>query len=267
MLRASFTYGKRVLSSGLVSTSIFKKNTQQEVLVRSLIRLPSIRLLCTEKHTKNEHHKDTNKLNSASNQADHGKAGGKQPEHPPQNKPPTSTHHHTLTENIASTVHHTQQLYGEYEKYFMERIHYRNQQRFRLTLISALITIIWIAVVFGKPIRKFFADWTAGFAKETLENESVKVQTQELATAVVQTILENQDIVSHAAAFLRDASNTPETQQALQTLTLKILQHEQTLKELTKLSQKLIKNLADDKVTAEQNNTVLYYTLYTVVEL
>jgi hypothetical protein len=86
------------------------------------------------------------------------------------------------------------------------------------------------------------------YIQETLENESLKVQTQELATAVVNTILEDKEITSQAAAFLKEASTAPETQQALLELTLHVLQHPETLEELSNITQKMIKNLADDKV-------------------
>ena len=65
--------------------------------------------------------------------------------------------------------------------------------------------------------------------------------------AVVQTILNDKEITAHAAAFLKEASIAPETQQALLELTLHILQHKDTLKELTILSKRLISNLTHDK--------------------
>jgi hypothetical protein len=153
-----------------------------------------------------------------------------------------------VSHNIASTLHFTQHMYDEFEKNAMRNINYKNQQRFRAYLLGTVLLIAWVSLVFGERMRKYFTEQTAGLAKETLENESLKIQTQELATAVVQTILENKDIASHAAAFLKEASTVPETQQAMLKLTLHILQHKETLDELTKISQKLIKNLANDKV-------------------
>jgi hypothetical protein len=155
-----------------------------------------------------------------------------------------------VSNNIASTLHFTQHMYDEFEKNLMRNINYKNQQRFRAYLLGTVLMIAWVTLVFGERMRKYFTEQTAGLAKETLENESLKIQTQELATAVVQTILENKDIASHAAAFLKEASMAPETQQAMLKLTLHILQHKETLDELTKISQKLIKNLANDKVRA-----------------
>jgi hypothetical protein len=156
-----------------------------------------------------------------------------------------------VSNNIASTLHFTQHVYDEFEKNVMRNINYKNQQRFRAYLLGTVLLIAWVSLVFGERMRKYFTEQTAGLAKETLENESLKIQTQELATAVVQTILENKDIASHAAAFLKEASTAPETQQAMLKLTLHILQHKETLDELTKISQKLIKNLANDKVRGD----------------
>ncbi len=108
--------------------------------------------------------------------------------------------------------------------------------------------LLWIVAVFGDRIRKSLTDQTAGLAKETLENESLKIQTQELAMAVVQTILNDKEITAHAAAFLKEASVAPETQQALLELTVHILQHEDSLVQLTALAKNLIGNLSGDQV-------------------
>lgn len=156
---------------------------------------------------------------------------------------------HTVQHNIASTLQFTQQRYEDFEKNVMQGIHEKNQRRFRIKLLATVLFLAWVTAVFGSEMRKYFTEQTAGLAKETLENESLKIQTQELATAVVQTILEDKEITNHAATFLKEASTAPETQQALLKLTLHILQHQETLDELTKLSQKLIKNLANDKVS------------------
>ena len=96
------------------------------------------------------------------------------------------------------------------------------------------------------------SDQTADLAKETLENESLKVQTQELAMAVVNTVLNDKEVTAHAASFLREASVVPETQQALLQLTLYVLQHPDSLKHFTALTKKLISVLAEDKETIAQ---------------
>src|SRR3546814_14771488 len=83
-------------------------------------------------------------------------------------------------------------------------------------------------------------------------NESLQIQTQELAGAVVQTVLNDPEVLAKAAAFLRDASQTTETQAALVQLTLHVLNHPDTLQEIVKLTQELAKILATDPDTIQQ---------------
>jgi hypothetical protein len=142
----------------------------------------------------------------------------------------------------------TIKIYADIEKNLMQRINESNTRRFRIGLIGSILAIIWIGAVFGEKIRKKLAKETAGVAKEALENESLKTQTQELAMAVVQTVLNDKDVTAHAAQFLREASSVPETQQALLELTLHVLQHPDSLRELNILVKKLIQQLTVDKV-------------------
>eukprot|EP01041_Mallomonas_annulata_P002268 gene2268-4416_t len=159
----------------------------------------------------------------------------------------------TTAEAIAlATKHYTQEInraYSDMERVLMTRIHESNTRRFRVILLSITVGLFWIIAVFGGHIRKMLTDQTAGLARETLENESLKVQTQELATAVVQTVLNDKEVTSHAAGFLRDASSATETQEALLQLTLHVLQHPSSLQELTALAKKLVAVLASDKET------------------
>jgi hypothetical protein len=79
---------------------------------------------------------------------------------------------------IGSTIHYAEQKYEDFEANLMKSINESNQRRFRFLLIGTLLTIIWISTVFGARIRKMLTEETAGLAKETLENESLKIQTQ-----------------------------------------------------------------------------------------
>ena len=147
--------------------------------------------------------------------------------------------------------YYTQQLnsaYGDLEHILMKRVNESNQKRFRLVLISIVVIVVWVVAVFGKMLRKMLSDETAGLARETLENEALKSQTQELAMAVVQTVLNDSEVNTNAAAFLRGAAAAPETQQALLQLVLHVLQHPESLAEVTVLAKKLIAILATDKV-------------------
>lgn len=152
----------------------------------------------------------------------------------------------------SATLHYTYEfnkLYYDVEKNVMSKINESNRRRFRLIVLSILIGTIVLFLVFGTKIRKGITDGTADIAKETLENESLKIQTQELAMAVVQTILNDKEITSHAANFLREASTVSETQAALLQLTLHVLQHPESLHELQILVKKLLGILSEDKVS------------------
>ena len=141
--------------------------------------------------------------------------------------------------------------YVELEKTLMARIHESNRRRFRIALISSILFVFWVVAVFGKFIRKALTNQTADLAKETLENEALKGRTEELAVAVVHTVLNDPQVTANAAVFLREASMVPETQQALLKLTLHVLQHEESLAEVAALVRKLVVQLAKDKETVQ----------------
>ncbi|CAN0535886.1 unnamed protein product, partial [Scytosiphon promiscuus] len=92
----------------------------------------------------------------------------------------------------------------------------------------------------------------AEVARETLKVEALQVQTQELATALVQTLLNDQEVVRAGALFLREASTNPETQAAVMSLALYVLQHPETLAETQVLAKKLVKAVLDSPETVEQ---------------
>lgn len=153
-----------------------------------------------------------------------------------------------------ATLHATHELnkvYHDLEQQLMSRINESNTKRFRMIVLGTLLAIVWIVSVFGKPIRAQVAKGTADLAKETLEDESFKVQTQELARAIVQTILNDKEVTAQAALFLHTASSEPETQSALLALTLHVLQHPDSVVELGKLLGEVIKKLSVDKQTTD----------------
>jgi cell division protein FtsB len=151
----------------------------------------------------------------------------------------------TLHKNVEVLYH---QWYERMEGTMMKSVNESNRRRFRIYFFGSIGVIIIVSYVFGDRIRKAVSDQTADIAKETLENESLKIQTQELAMAVVQTVLNDKEITAHAASFLKEASSAAETQQALLELTLHVLQHPQCFQELMILSQKLINDLSADPV-------------------
>ena len=175
-------------------------------------------------------------------------------------EPQASTAPTAVAVAAASAAKYSQQYtnaYVELEKTLMSRIHESNRRRFRLALISTILFIIWVVAVFGKMIRKTLTNQTAGLAKETLENADLKVRTEELAMAVVHTVLNDPKVTANAATFLREASMVPETQQALLKLTLHVLQHEETLGEVANLLRRLVAQLGKDKEMVEGLGAVL----------
>lgn len=153
-----------------------------------------------------------------------------------------------VQKRIGSTLHFAEQKYEEIEQTLMDRIHESNRRRFRFYFFGSIAFIIAITFVFGDRIRTALTQQTADIAKETLENESLQIRTQELAMAVVQTVLNDKEITAHAATFLKEASTAPETQQALLELTMHVLQHPKTLTEVYSLFKQLLQQLSEDKV-------------------
>lgn len=168
-----------------------------------------------------------------------------------------------VIKSTASTLYsYTQALnhsYEDLERILMERIHESNKRRFRLTLFGLIIGVAWFFIVFGERISNWIRSMTTGLALETLEDKSIKIQTQELAMAVVQTVLNDKQVTAQAAAFLREAAQTPETQEALLKLTLHVLQHPDAIKELTTLTKHVITEITNDKVQISHNFFPFYF--------
>lgn len=134
----------------------------------------------------------------------------------------------------------------------LRKVKEANTQRFQLVFTVTVTLAIWISAVWGERIKKYFVGETTAIAKQTLGNEAIKMQTQELAMAVVQTVLNDKDITSQAAAFAREVAAVPETRDALLQLTNYVLQHPDSLKEVTKLFKKMIEDLSSDAETIAQ---------------
>ena len=145
-----------------------------------------------------------------------------------------------------ATKHHLDDIgkvYGSIEQTLMSRINESNQRRFRAVLLGGVGAIVWVLFVFGTDIKNWLSGQTAGIAKETLENEQLKIQTQELASAVIQTILNDKDIAAQASRFLQEASGNKETQDALVKLTIQVLRHPDSLRESVELVKKVTGNM------------------------
>ena len=158
----------------------------------------------------------------------------------------------TQAEAIAFATKHTTEEAAKYyegvEKQIMSRINESNTKKFRMYFWGTLFGLSVVVYAFGSEIKQFFFKTTAGIAAGTLENEKLKVQTQELATAVIQTVLNDQEVTSHAAKFLREAAGAQETQEALLRLTEHVLKHPDTIKEVVILVQQVVNVLHQDQV-------------------
>eukprot|EP00752_Nemacystus_decipiens_P012697 g11249.t1 len=153
---------------------------------------------------------------------------------------------------VGDLPHQVSELYAEMERNLMSRMHAQDKNRFRAVGLSSVLLLIWVLSMFGTEIRRYFASQTAEVARETLKVEALQVQTQELATALVQTLLNDQEVVSAGALFLREASANPETQAALVSLALYVLQHPGTLAETRVLAKKLVRSILDDPDSVKQ---------------
>jgi hypothetical protein len=98
-------------------------------------------------------------------------------------------------------------------------------------------------------------------------NKSLQIQTQELATAVVQTVLNDPEVLAKAASFLKDASQTPETQAALLQLTMHVLRHPDTLEQLVNVTRELSWVLSRDRETISQVSVLTLTKRAHVVQL
>lgn len=139
--------------------------------------------------------------------------------------------------------------YAHFEEALLQRVSEANKRNIRVALLGTLAAIVLTVLLFGARIRRNLSAQTADIAKETLEDEGLKIQTQELAMAVVNTVLNDKDITEQASLFLREASTAPETQLALLSLALHVLQHPDCMLELQTLVQKVLARMVDDPVT------------------
>ena len=192
-----------------------------------------------DKHEKDDI-RDTENVTKTTETPPEGVEGGaeRQQQHEDQQK-----YLWTTAEAVRyATKHHLDDIgkaYGNIELTLMSKINESNQRRFRAVLFGGVGAIVWVLFVFGTDIKNWLSGQTAGIAKETLENEQLKIQTQELATAVIQTILNDKEIAAQASKFLQEASGNKETQDALVKLTVQVLRHPDSLKETVELVKKV----------------------------
>ncbi|RHZ31665.1 hypothetical protein DYB37_004826 [Aphanomyces astaci] len=101
-------------------------------------------------------------------------------------------------------------------------------------------------------MRSKMTKTTAEVATETLQNESLQIQTQELASQIVQTVLNDPKVLDQASQFLQKLMATEATRGAVVQLTSNVLNDPQTLAHVTKLSKQILFNLFQDPTTLRQ---------------
>ncbi|KAG5182267.1 hypothetical protein JKP88DRAFT_269953 [Tribonema minus] len=148
-------------------------------------------------------------------------------------------------------------MYSDMEAKLMARMRTHNKGRFRTAAIVTVLTVIWVFNTFGKEIRVWMGGQTAEVARETLKHEAIQIQTQELAMAVVNTLLNDPKVLAATSVFLQDAASDPDTQAAIVSLASHVLQHPDTLQEVHALAQKLIAQLVKEAAATLRTCTVL----------
>jgi hypothetical protein len=121
--------------------------------------------------------------------------------------------------------------------------------RINLTVTVAVLAVLWLVSFFREELRRFFINEAVIIGIETLSNEKLIHQTQKLAQSVVQAVLSDKELMAHVTSFFSDITAIPETRQTLMELALYVLQHPQSVDELTALSKRVIENLSKDEVS------------------
>ncbi|OQR85230.1 hypothetical protein THRCLA_10731 [Thraustotheca clavata] len=107
-------------------------------------------------------------------------------------------------------------------------------------------------IAFAPELKNSMSKTTAEVASETLQNENLQIQTQELASQIVQTVLNDPKVLNQALQFIKNLSESEITQTALVNLTSNVLNNPQTMAQVTKLSKQLLLNLLQDPTTLRQ---------------
>ena len=80
---------------------------------------------------------------------------------------------------------------------------------FALQLSQPVLSLAWLVVIFGKDIRRFIGGQTAEVAREIFKHESIQIQAQELATAVVNTLSNDPEVLAGTSVPATSSQSTP----------------------------------------------------------
>mmetsp|Transcript_14808 Transcript_14808/g.21014 ORF Transcript_14808/g.21014 Transcript_14808/m.21014 type:complete len:154 (-) Transcript_14808:250-711(-) len=127
----------------------------------------------------------------------------------------TSSHKNPTPENgltdKSRSLENLSERYSDLENKLMAKMKSHNKLRFRTVALGSVLLILWSTNTFGKEIKRFVGGQTAEVARETLRHESIQIQTQELAMAVVNTLLTDSQVLHGTSRFLQIAANDPAT--------------------------------------------------------
>ena len=123
------------------------------------------------------------------------------------------------------------------------------QNEDRTRAISGGLAILGLGVyIYGDMIVHSFS----GGVAEVTGSEAVQTQVQLLAKAVVTTVLNDDQVLKKATEFVTALSADPGTQQAVVSLLLVALRHDQTQQEVFRLSQNIVTHVLNSPATTSQ---------------
>ena len=123
------------------------------------------------------------------------------------------------------------------------------QNEDRTRMVSGGLLILGLGVyIYGDAIVHMFS----GGVAEVTGSEAVQTQVQQLAKAVVTTVLNDAQVLEKATEFVTALSADPVTQQALVQLLLVALRHRDTQQEVYRLSQNVVSQVLDNPQTTQQ---------------
>ncbi|ETW09772.1 hypothetical protein H310_00254 [Aphanomyces invadans] len=177
-----------------------------------------------------------------SNDKKGGHASGHLPPPPPIHVPPAHT---TVPADIVAA---SQNQFQQFQQLYL-RMQDKPWNMWGLGLLGVGVLGV---IAFGPEMRSKMTKTTAEVATETLQNESLQIQTQELASQIVQTVLNDPKVLDQASQFLQKLMAMDATRGAMVQLTSNVLNDPQTLAHVTKLSKQILFNLFQDPATLRQ---------------
>ncbi|TYZ61104.1 hypothetical protein PybrP1_000396 [[Pythium] brassicae (nom. inval.)] len=132
----------------------------------------------------------------------------------------------------------------------------------RLWVWAAGATALVVALVaFAPELKLGVSKHTADVASKSLQDETLQGQTRELASQIVQTVLNDPNVLQQASQFLQRLVVMDATRDALRGLVVHTLNDPVTLAHVTTLSKRVVATLLADPATRRQVVELLRATL------